>query len=134
MRTNVIITSDNKQSNIYVIRDGDTNYIWGSEFPDNSGIKMTLNLDEFETSEDSKKYFDPTRKVDYKCNAWTANTAIFIPPSNIKFSDLSEMIQSMMKVSVTPTSLQTSPSASNCSICNSLTGEAKDACLQQLGC
>jgi len=134
MRTDVTITEDVKESNIYVIRNGNDNYIWGSEFPAGTGLKMTLDIDDFETSEDSKKYFDPTKKVDYDCSSWTADSSVFSPPQNIKFSNLSEMIQSMMNESTKPTGTKTSPAASNCSICNSLTGDAKTVCLSELGC
>lgn len=123
IRTDLTINSKAKESNVYVIRNGNDNYIWGSEFPNGTGLKMTLAIDEFETSEDSKKYFDPTKKVDYECNSWTADSSVFVPPSNVKFSDLSQMMQAA-----------SSPSASNCSVCNSLTGETKRACLTQLGC
>ena len=132
MRTDLTIISNGKQSNVYVIRNGDDNYIWGSEFPDNAGLKMKLSIEEYENNTDSRKYFDPTKKVDYDCSGWTLDSSVFTPPSNVKFSDLSQMIQSMMGTTKTPTGAV--QPTSQCSVCNSLTGDAKTACLQQLGC
>ncbi len=123
MRTDVNTTVDGKQSSVYVIRSGDENYIWGSAFPNNTGMKMTLSIEDYESNTDSKQYFDPTKKAEYDCRDWTPDSSVFTPPTNVKFQDFSAMMQAA-----------SSPSASNCSICNSLTGDAKNACLSQLGC
>lgn len=134
MRSDVTISTAEKESSISVIRNGDDNYIWGSEFPNSTGIKMTLSLDEYasDSGSDSKKYFDPTKKVDYDCSGWTVDSFVFNPPSNIKFSDFSAMMESMMKISKTPTG--GTGNSSQCSVCNSLSGDAKTACLSQLNC
>lgn len=122
MRGDFKIATEGSQVNqISMIRNGDDNYIWGEGFPGGTGIKMTLSMDEYTSDAESKKYFDPTQKVEYKCDSWVVDSSVFTPPSNVKFSDISEM----MKVT---------PSASNCSICNSLTGDAKTSCLAQLNC
>lgn len=134
MRTDLTITSSDKTSMVYVIRNGDDNYIWGSEFPNSTGLKMTLSIDEYESNSDSREYFDPTKKLDYDCSGWTVDSSVFVPPSNIKFSDLSSMMQGMMKSETKPTGAAPSSSASNCSVCNSLTGSAKTSCLAQLNC
>lgn len=130
MRTDVQNSINGKSSTIYVIRDGDDNYIWGSDFPNNTGIKMTMSIDEYTTNEDSKKYFDPNIKADYDCKGWTKDNSKFTPPANIKFQDLSVMMKDVMQgASNIPTGGQ-----SECSICNSLTGDAKSACMKQFSC
>ncbi len=134
IRTDLTINSNGKESNVYVVRNGDDNFIWGSEFPNNTGLKMTLSIEDYESNTDSKEYFDPTRKVDYDCSGWTPDSTKFTPPANIKFQDLSAMMQNLIKTTVKPSGAATTPSASNCSVCNSLTGDAKNVCLQQLGC
>ncbi len=133
MRTDVNSNVNGKSSAIYVIRNGDDNYIWGSDFPNNTGMKMTLSIEEYASNDDSKKYFDPNMKADYDCKGWTADPTMFTPPSNIKFQDLSAMMQGMMK-GTTKTPTNAAGSTSECSICNSLTGDAKSACLKQFSC
>lgn len=134
MRTDVKSTASGKESTIYVLRNGDDNYIWGSDFPNNTGMKMTLSIDEYVSNENSKKYFDPNMKADYKCSAWTVDASLFTPPANVKFQDISAMMQGVMeKVSKSPTGTAGSDS-SECTICNSLSGDAKNACLKQFGC
>ena len=133
MRTDVTSTTSNKSSTIYVIRNGDDNYIWGSDFPNSTGLKMTMSIDEYASNEESKKYFDPNLNAQYDCSEWTADEAIFTPPTNIKFQDLSSMIKGMIQgASKTPTA--GAGSTSECSICNSLTGDAKTACMKQFSC
>lgn len=134
MRTDIANSKDGKSSNIYVIRNGDDNYIWGSDFPSNTGMKMTLSIDEYEVNENAKKYFDPNMKADYKCSAWTVDSALFTPPASIKFQDLSAMMKGLIQsVSKSPTGT-TNSASSECTICNSLSGEAKSACLKQFSC
>ncbi len=131
LRADLTITEDNKKSAISMIRKGDDNYIWGTSFPNNAGVKMTLSADEFAKDEDTKDYFDPNKKVDYNCKPWIADSGMFNPPSNIKFQNLSEM----MKGLISPNASQsTQSSSSSCSVCNSLTGDSKTACLTSLNC
>lgn len=130
MRTDINITEGGKTSTIYVVRNGDDSYIWGTGFPNNTGLKMTISVDEFLNDESSKKYIDPGKDVDYKCSAWVADSTILTPPSNIKFNDLSGF---MGGTTTSPTS-GSQTGSSQCSVCNSLTGENKTMCLQQLGC
>lgn len=133
MRTDVNSSVNGKSSSIYVIRNGDDNYIWGSDFPNNTGLKMTLSIEEYASNEDSKKYFDPNLKADYKCKDWTVDSTMFSLPANIKFQDIGALMKSVIQgASKTPTG--TTGSTSECSICNSLTGDAKTACIKQFSC
>lgn len=122
LRADLAIAEDNKKSAISMIRKGDDNYIWGTSFPNNAGVKMTLSVDEFAKNDQTKDYLDPNKQVDYKCKPWAADLGMFNPPSNIKFQDLSEMMKG------------STSSSSSCSVCNSLTGDAKTACLTSLNC
>lgn len=134
MRTDVSTMTNGKSSTVYVIRNGDNNFIWGTDFPNNTGMKMTLSIDEYTKNENSKKYFDPSMKTDYKCESWTVDSSVFTPPSNVKFQDLSQMMQGIIKaISKTPSG-GTTGASSECSICNSLTGDAKTACMKQFSC
>lgn len=132
MRTDLTMDNNNKITNVYVVRNGNDSYIWGSEFPNNTGLRMTISVDELVNGESTKKYFDPDRKLNYNCKPWTIDASVFIPPSNIKFSDLSQMMQGFMNT--TKTSGAPTGTTNNCSMCNFLTGDAKNACTQQLGC
>lgn len=113
-----------KTSAVSIIRDGDMNYIWGTELE--SGIKLELSEEEFETNEQITGSLDANQEFDYKCKGWLVDNTKFNPPSNIKFLDLSSF-------QITPPK-SGSGSSSQCGACNSLTGDAKTACLQSLNC
>lgn len=122
LRADFTIKDESKESAVFMIRKGNDNYIWGTSFPNNAGVKMTLSMDEFAKSDQTKDYLDPNKKVDYKCKPWALDISMFNPPSNIKFQDLSEMMKG------------STSSSSSCSVCNSLTGDEKTACLTSLNC
>lgn len=128
-----ITTEDKKVSQMSMIRKGDDNYIWGGGFPDGTGLKMTLSAEEFTSDEESKKYFDTSKKANYDCSGWTVDSSLFTPPSNIKFSDLSSMMKGVIKSEAKPSGTTNSTGA-NCSVCNNLTGDAKTTCMSSLGC
>lgn len=130
MRSDISMTINGKSSAINMIRNGNDTYIWGSSIPNNMGIKMTISQDDLISDTASKNYLDVTQKVDYKCESWTVNSTVFSLPTNIKFSDISGVMQDAIKAKPSTTG---SPS-SQCSICNSLVGEAKTACLSSFNC
>ncbi|MEK9178763.1 MAG: hypothetical protein AAB801_03215 [Patescibacteria group bacterium] len=120
-----ITDSKGKLSAVSIIRDGDTNYIWGTELE--SGIKLTLSEEEFETNEQIQGSLDANKDVDYKCKGWIVDNSKFNPPSNIDFLDLSNL-------QITQPKSTGSGSSSQCGACNSLSGDAKTSCLQSLNC
>ena len=134
LRSDITITEDGKESDIFMIRTGDDNYVWGTGFPNNTGVKMTMNLEELAGDSKASQYVNPSEKVDYKCSGWTADTAAFTPPTDVKFMDLSEFMQGAIKDAVTSKVPTPGKDASSCDICNSLTGDAKNVCLEQLNC
>lgn len=132
-RGDFVITTDGKNTNTHMIKNADVYYLWGDTLK--TGIKMTMNIDEMSSKMKSADYsgFNPDQKVDYKCENWTKDETIFTPPSTVKFMSMDSL---MPKNSSSPTNAKTTaaPSQSECSICNSLTNEAKTACLEQLNC
>lgn len=116
-------TKDGKASQMYMIRNGDKYYMWGGELP--SGIKMTLDINEFKTNTQASQYVDLNTKADYKCNPWTVDLSKFTPPSNIKFEDLSGMMQGYD----TKTKEESKSPTVDSSVCDSITdASAKAAC------
>lgn len=117
------MTSSGKTQKTYVIRNGETFYMWGDSLP--TGLKMTLSVDEMAnklSGNNNQPSVTPNQKVEFKCSDWTVDTSKFTPPTNVKFTDMTSAIKT------------TSGSSSECAICNSLTGDAKSACLTQFSC
>lgn len=87
MKGDYKISDSKKTSMMYIIRNGETNYIWGDDLT--TGIKMTLNLEELSENTQAQSYVDVNQKVDYNCVPWVLDNTVFNPPANIKFTDLS---------------------------------------------
>ena len=138
-RGDFTVTVGNKNTSTYMIKNADTFYMWGDSLK--TGIKMVMSLDEMtQNLQDNQDYagIDPKQEIDYKCSSWKLDNTKFSPPTTIKFVSFDNMVPSgiMDKVKVTPEKNVTgnqAPSA-QCSICNQLTGEAKNTCLTQLNC
>jgi hypothetical protein len=148
MRSDITITENGEESEISLIRKGNENYIWGSNFPDNSGLKMTMDIEDLANNQSAKEYIDPSQKVDYDCQSWTVNNNVFTPPASVEFNDLSSFMQDALRDALNNsnsttnstnnttnnTSNNTTNDASGCNICESLSGDAKDVCKNQLNC
>lgn len=124
------LISSSKTQKTFFIRNGDVFYMWGDSLP--TGLKMTVSVDEMVNKmSGNQPTFAPNQKVTFKCSDWTVDSKKFTPPADVKFTDLSSMIK---KTGATGTPTTTAGSSSQCSICNSLTGAAKTACLTQFSC
>ena len=122
------LTASGKTTTSYLIRTGDTFYIWGGALP--SGIKMTMSLSDMakKSGQYSSSGFNPTAKADYSCSGWSADQSLFTPPANVKFIDAGSLELPSGTVKNPP------GSTSQCNICNSLTGDAKSTCLNSFHC
>lgn len=114
-------TQDGKTSQMYMIRDGNMYYMWGGELP--GGIKMTFNVDDLKTNTQANQYVDLNTKSDYRCSDWTTDASKFTPPSNVKFTDLSSMMEGLDKT------VREESENTDSSVCDSITdAQAKAAC------
>ncbi len=120
-----------KPTQTSMIKNRTTTYIWGS-IMQGKGIKMTTSLDAMAQSKEAAQYVDPTQKLDYSCAPWNVDSSLFTAPSNVEFTDMTNLM--VPKATVTGTQTQTAPSSSD--PCAQLTGSVKTACenaLQQSG-
>ncbi|HZJ18200.1 MAG TPA: hypothetical protein VFD45_01100 [Patescibacteria group bacterium] len=98
MRGDFTSQVEGKTVKSHFIQDEEFSYIWSSEM--DQGIKMKADLGTEETSASNSKEnstvknqtMDLNKEVDYKCSNWTVDNSKFTPPSNIKFSDLTDLM------------------------------------------
>ena len=121
------VISDKTLTSHMILKDN-TSYTW--QAGENSGYMMKNDPEKTaETNEETpEQAFDPDKVVDYKCSAWIVDNSLFDPPSDVKFSDFS----SMMEKPTGQTPGKTTPDA--CSTCDNLSGEAKSQCLSVFKC
>lgn len=138
MRGDFSSTYSGKKTLSHMIVDGKTNYIWTDG--EKTGFKTTIEDDDSSdipatdpaTGQFSTQGADLDQKADYKCSAWVVDGSYFTPPSNVTFSDLSEMFKAPSGENPVPGA--GGGASGQCSVCDSLDGEDKTSCLSALGC
>lgn len=140
-RGDIDTSLNGETQSMHMIRNGDTFYMWGDSLP--TGIKMVMSVDEWAQSAqeaqptNAPKTFDPNKSVDFNCAAWTVDSGLFSAPTEVEFVSFEGMFGptgAMTDDSVTPGASNESSTPDQCSICNALTGDAKNVCLQQFNC
>lgn len=131
MRGDFNVMMNGKNTLSYMIQDGTYVYIWTADSA--QGTKMKVEAVEKATGESTQKTdqnFDVNKEVDVKCSNWSVDESKFTPPSNVTFTDLSQILQkiptSAAKKSGDSTQVPSSP-------CDSITdSQAKEACIKAL--
>jgi len=95
MRGDITTKKDAKTSQFSMIRVGDDNYMWGSGLE--GGIKMTLSVEDLKGNEQTSSYVDLNKDFGYKCKGWVVDNSKFTPPSNVKFTDFSQVMEGSLK-------------------------------------
>jgi len=102
MAQEVTVTSTDKETpkvNMRMISDGEYMYTWNNENKD-QGMKLKITEPEKEdvdvkSGEAKYESFDMDEKVDLKCSPWIVNNSVFTVPSDVQFTDLSEMMKNI---------------------------------------
>jgi hypothetical protein len=130
VRSDATVTDEGETTVSHMISDGKTNYIWTDG--EKNGFKMTVPEEDAEdiSAPDSadtpvSNEVDMDQKTDYKCAAWIPDNSVFVPPTNVTFTDFSQMMEPAGSAPST---------ASQCSYCDNLSGEDKSACLSAFKC
>lgn len=118
------------------ISDGEYAYSWDPQAKTGMKIKLDDQKIDSETASKMKEadYMSDSENIDsenskyeetmakdyqYQCEAWKADESKFIPPTDIKFTDMNAMVQ------------QTKQNAGKMKeVCNMLSGADKEKCLQ----
>lgn len=139
MRGDFISKVDNKETTTHMINDGSSVYIWMDD--QTSGFKTTLEsieqMNQTEGVTGVSKTVDINKKLDYKCENWSADEAKFIVPADVKFQDTTKMLQDaakMMQKSSPNVSALPLGNVEACSACGNLEGDAQTQCKKALKC
>lgn len=126
----------------HLITSEDEMYMWTEG--ETTGFKAKLSEYEQEDSgapEETEDVEGPSealninQQVDYDCQGWTADSAVFALPVGVTFNDLSELMQfNAPEAGETGVLEDSETPAAACSACDSLPAEAQAQCLQALNC
>jgi hypothetical protein len=92
-----ITNPDGEKLDSYTISDADWIYLWGSQ--SEQGTKMKVS--ELPKNEDTGKVTDPkayegfNNAFDYKCSPWIPDGSKFNVPTNIVFTDFTDMMKNI---------------------------------------
>jgi hypothetical protein len=115
----------------HIVVENKTNYMWMDD--EKAGYKITIDETTATPSTEGQQTntaVDMNKSFDYKCSPWVADNSLFAVPTNVTFADMS----SFANPSQAPSTSGSTGSSTQCSACNSLTGEAKTQCLTALKC
>lgn len=90
-------------SQVRVVSDGETIYIWG-EGDEQNGMKMNLQQaqelaeNSTGTNQQQSDQVDLNKKFYYRCSNWSADNSKFVPATNVQFTDMGEMLESVQQI------------------------------------
>lgn len=133
MRGDFALNGSTGNINSHMIRLNNDVYVWmGAQ-----GAKMNIsNINKATTTPAQSGQVNLDQKVDYTCMDWDGDESKFTLPTDVKFYDMSQMMQGkgMMGANANVNS-NVNAGANACSACNSLpAGVAKDQCKAALNC
>lgn len=120
---------------MHLVRDEDTNYMWGPAFPE--GVKMSVTDENRDTLFESEANAAIPDNVSFSCNSWRVDDAKFTLPNDVTFVDLKAQMDAMMQGMSVGRSAGFEGSADvramQCASCDQA-GSARTQCRTALGC
>jgi hypothetical protein len=85
-----------------MINDGERTYIWSGTADGMQAIVMDTDMTtgaaaEFDAGAATEARVDMEQAITYECEPWSVQTAQFVPPSNIEFIDMNDMMEGMFQ-------------------------------------
>ena len=82
--------TEDKSSTAYVIRRGDTQYVWQKDA--NEGYKADVSAYDKDKQQQMSQQLDPDQKYKFSCKDWKKDTSKFEVPADIQFTDISAQL------------------------------------------
>lgn len=76
-----------------MISDGTTVYTWNPDKKATGGMKFVIDKAAKDQAQANKNNVDLDKKIDMKCSPWNVDQAKFTVPTDVKFTDLSQLMQ-----------------------------------------
>lgn len=123
MRTDQTISTEEATISSHTLVDGQYMYIWTDGSTTGYKSSLTTTVTPPPSGQDSSQNINLDQQVEFNCQPWTKDSALFSLPSNINFTDISSLLK-------TPTGGQKSP----CDACALLSGDTAAQCKKALNC
>lgn len=93
MRGDFTSQIDNRTTTSHMISEGENAFVWMDD--QKSGYKVSMQSMEglnAKTNTNAPQAVDVNKQMNYRCSPWSADTSMFVPPTNIQFQDMSAMM------------------------------------------
>ncbi len=125
MRSDTTVKINGTDTSSHMILDGNTVYTWMDG--QKTGYKMDFsamqaNAPKGYVNNTSQANIDPNKNFDFKCSPWQTDQSKFSLPSDVEFTDTTQMIQDLTKNPANPAGANTKD------LCASLQEPAKSQC------
>lgn len=87
-------TTKDTSNTAYVIRNGDTQYVWQKD--SKTGYKADVSAYTKEKQQQLSQQFDPGKKYQFSCINWNKDDSRFTPPTSVTFTDISAQTQQLI--------------------------------------
>lgn len=94
IRGHFIITGT-MNTEMHLIRNDGTNYLWGSAFP--QGIKVAVTAENQDTLFEGDASATIPDNVSFTCNSWRVDDSRFIVPNDVTFLDMQAQMDAIMQ-------------------------------------
>ncbi len=109
------------------IHDGSYVYTWGQGPSGEMAMKFAIDERSQATVDESNDLFESDDAVEYACAPWVVDPGRFVPPSDIEFQDMSDILGQMRTDAGDLESVQ-------CAACDQAPAEARAQCRTALQC
>lgn len=141
LRADYKIKMEGQVYNGHSINLPDMMYAWIDEMPAQATKVKMSDFEKYQSEgEDNSAAADAyDTKYSYKCFRWTPDQSQFTPPTNVKFQDMSELLNQLNNI-LPGTAPGAAPGVGNagsntCSVCDMITDEAgKATCKKTMNC
>lgn len=80
-------TSNGESTQVYSVRNGDTQYVWTKDAT--IGFKTDVSTSDKASQQQQSQQFDPEEKYAFACVNWNKDDSLFTPPASVSFTDVS---------------------------------------------
>ena len=88
-------TVNGKSITAYVIRNGDTQYVWMKD--SNTGFKTDVSASNKESQQQMSQQLDPDKKYQFDCVNWKKDESRFTPPTSVTFTDIAAQTKNLQE-------------------------------------
>ena len=99
VRGEFVTTSEDGEMTAMMVKSGDVMYTWSSAMPMGVKAKASAMEGTAETPTQESQMFDTGVAVDYSCAPTTVDDALFAPPADVEFMDMTSGAPAMPDIS-----------------------------------